>query len=67
VDPNSSVTEWQNGGAKPGGWIWLPKGEIAAGVGSPGTQIQFADFNGDGRADYLDIKPTTGAVRAWLN
>ena len=40
---------------------------IATGVGSPGNQIRFADLNGEGKADYLDIDPTTGATQAWLN
>jgi len=39
---------------------------IASGVGAPGSQIQLADINGDGRVDYL-IVPPTGQVTAWLN
>jgi hypothetical protein len=40
---------------------------VASGVGAPGTQIQFADLNADGRDDYLDVDPRTGATRVWLN
>jgi lysophospholipase L1-like esterase len=69
VADNSAVQVWQNGGPKPNGgdWLWFPGGQVASGVGDPGSQIQFADLNGDGRADYLDVNPTTGATKAWLN
>jgi hypothetical protein len=70
VAGNSAVQAWKNSGpssSAPGGWIWVPQGQIASGVGSPGTQIQFADITGDGRADYLDVSPAGGATRAWLN
>jgi hypothetical protein len=34
---------------------------VAPGVGDPGSEVQFADINGDGKADYLDIDPPTAA------
>lgn len=49
------------------GGRWLPMGPIASGVGAPGSSVQFADINGDGKADYLVVDPVTGAVHAWLN
>jgi lysophospholipase L1-like esterase len=65
---NGAVQAWRNGGKDSAGkYIWYPQGQIASGVGSPGSQIQFADITGGGRADYLDVSPTTGATRAWLN
>ena len=69
VHDNSAVDLWTNAGPMPGGgdWGWTPQGTTASGVGSPGTQIQFADITGDGRADYLDVNPTSGATRAWAN
>ncbi|MFC7385130.1 FG-GAP-like repeat-containing protein [Sphaerisporangium rhizosphaerae] len=78
VQDDSSVRGWQNAGpsaSSPSGWAWNPQGVIAAGVpaGSggtmtaPGSQIHFADINGDGRDDYLDIDPANGAVWAWTN
>ncbi|MFI7448569.1 GDSL-type esterase/lipase family protein [Nonomuraea sp. NPDC049714] len=69
VKYDSSVHVWQNGGPKPGGgdWYWAPGGEVASGVGVDGSRIQFADLNADGRADYLDVAPGTGATRAWIN
>ncbi len=66
---NLAVQAWLNGGqdaAVPDGWLWTPAGTIAAGVGAPGSQIQFADLTGDGRADYLAVNPD-GSVQAWLN
>ncbi|SCF21755.1 Repeat domain-containing protein [Micromonospora haikouensis] len=66
VAPDSSVRAWLSGGRGAGIWNWFPQGEIAAGVGSPGSRIRFADINGDGTADYLDVAPDS-SVRAWLN
>jgi FG-GAP-like repeat len=69
VNPDGSVQAWLNGGqdaAAPDGWLWTPVGTIAAGVGAPGSQIQFADLTGSGRADYLNVNPD-GSVQAWLN
>ncbi|MGI5155478.1 hypothetical protein [Microbispora sp. CA-102843] len=69
VNSNSSVQAWLNGGPKPSGgdWYWFPGGQVASGVGVDGARIQFADLNGDGRADYLDVDPQTGSTRAWIN
>ncbi|MGC4815285.1 FG-GAP-like repeat-containing protein [Micromonospora sp. DT228] len=65
---NGTIDVWQNGGRNGNGnWLWLNGGKVADGVGSPGNQIQLADINGDGRADYLDVDPATGATRAWTN
>ncbi|KAF7359595.1 SGNH hydrolase [Mycena venus] len=47
--------------------VWLPQGQFADGVGNSGVQVQFADLNGDGRAEYLDVNYLTSAVNAWLN
>jgi hypothetical protein len=68
VDPNTgAVTAWLNAGMDIlGGLGWTSLGQVAAG-GGPGTEVQFADINGDGYADYLIVAPTTGAVTAWLN
>ncbi|MFJ8859621.1 SGNH/GDSL hydrolase family protein, partial [Streptomyces sp. NPDC102451] len=33
----------------------FPQGTIASGVGATGSHIRFADINGDGRADYLNV------------
>jgi lysophospholipase L1-like esterase len=66
VNPNSSAQAWTNGGQGCGGWCWAGGATIALGVGAPGSQIQFADLNGDKQADYLNIKPDS-SIDAWLN
>jgi len=45
---------------------WLDQGVITAGFGGVRDQIQFADLNGDGKADYLWVHDD-GSVDAWLN
>ncbi|MFJ6573659.1 FG-GAP-like repeat-containing protein [Streptomyces sp. NPDC091292] len=68
-DRTGAVRAWMNHGGHPSGNpVWVPAGEIAAGVGSGlDSPIVFADLNGDGRADYLVVTQGTGAVRAWMN
>ena len=71
VYPNGSVAAWLNlGGPNDGPNAaqvgWLPQGLIADGIGTPGSSIQFADLNGDGRAEYLSIDDN-GAVTCYLN
>jgi hypothetical protein len=63
---------WLNGGGPDDGpnaakVVWYPHGTIATGVGTNGKGVQFADLNGDGRAEYLDVAFDTSAVNAWLN
>ncbi|KAJ6585880.1 hypothetical protein B0H19DRAFT_1110925 [Mycena capillaripes] len=66
------VELWINGGGPDDGSnaakvVWFPQGVIATGVGSSGVNVQFADLNGDGRAEYIDVNYLTSAVNAWLN
>lgn len=35
--------------------------------GGTGTNVQFADLDGDGRAEYLNVDVDTSAVDAWVN
>ncbi len=67
VDPmTGSVNAWLNmGGNGYADWGWNPMGVIASGM-ALGSEIQFADVNGDSKDDYLVVKPG-GAVEAWLN
>ncbi|KAJ6490824.1 SGNH hydrolase-type esterase domain-containing protein, partial [Mycena sanguinolenta] len=73
VTHDGGVAElWINGGGPNDGpnaaqVVWFPQGVIATGVGSSGIHVQFADLNGDGRAEYLDVNYLTSAVNAWLN
>lgn len=68
VAPDGSVQVWINrtGMGDPGGdWKWLH--QVANGnLGFAGSNVLFADFDGDGRADYLGVGPG-GALAAWLN
>ncbi|RDL35318.1 SGNH hydrolase [Venustampulla echinocandica] len=71
VDNEGGVTAFLNLGAPNQGAdaakiSWLPQGEIAAGVGATRASVQFADINGDGRADYLWVHDD-GSVDCWLN
>lgn len=59
VDANGSVTAYLNDDTfsrddKNGKNIhWSPRGIIASSLGASGGEVQFADLNGDGRAEYL--------------
>ncbi|KAI1034833.1 hypothetical protein LB504_004407 [Fusarium proliferatum] len=69
---DGSAQLWLNGGGpddgpNPAKVVWLPHGKIADGVGNSGRDVQFADLNGDSRAEYLDVKFDTSGVSAWLN
>ncbi|MFD0746284.1 FG-GAP-like repeat-containing protein [Phytohabitans flavus] len=68
INADGSVGGWLNGGAQPGddSFVWQLQGAIANGVGEPGSQIRFADIDGDGKADYLNVNPD-GTVDAWIN
>ncbi|MFD3869978.1 FG-GAP-like repeat-containing protein [Streptomyces sp. NPDC058623] len=45
---------------------WQDIGPIATGITTDRTRVRFADYDGDGRADYLYIAPN-GNVTAYLN
>ncbi|MEU8515592.1 FG-GAP-like repeat-containing protein [Kitasatospora sp. NPDC048722] len=67
VNPDGSVDVWLNRGGDPagsGGWQSL--GRVATGLTTDREQVRFADFDGDGRADYWLIKPD-GSVTVFLN
>lgn len=68
IGPNGEATAYVNGGpAADGTWIWYPQpSNIAGGVGGKRGEIQFADLNDDGRAEYLWVHPD-GSVDVWLN
>ncbi|KAK4957916.1 hypothetical protein LTR10_004339 [Elasticomyces elasticus] len=71
VNPDGAVTAYLNLGGPDNGpnaakVAWLPQGQIASGVGAIRNSIQFADLNGDGRAEYLWIHDD-GSVDCWLN
>ncbi len=65
INANGSVSAWLNrGGDGRGGWSSI--GQVASGVTTDQSSVRFADFDGDGKADYLTIA-ASGAVQVWLN
>ncbi|MGW4162551.1 FG-GAP-like repeat-containing protein [Streptomyces sp. NPDC004788] len=65
INPNGSVVVYLNqGGDVGGGWKYL--GQVATGVTGDQSKVRFADFDGDGRADYLNFDDG-GQVFAHLN
>ena len=65
VNDDGSVRVFINkGGDGHGGWTdW---GQVALGTTNDRTRIRFADFDGDGRADYITLA-ANGAVNVYLN
>ncbi|MCC0097659.1 FG-GAP-like repeat-containing protein [Streptomyces flavotricini] len=65
VEANGSVHVLLNrGGDGRGGWEDL--GQIATGLTTDRRRVRFADWDGDGRADYILISET-GSVTVYLN
>ncbi|MEV7416584.1 FG-GAP-like repeat-containing protein [Streptomyces sp. NPDC089919] len=52
------------GGDGHGGWA--PLGQVATGTTPDPAQVRFADYDGDGRADYVTVADG-GAVNVYLN
>ncbi|MFD6153040.1 FG-GAP-like repeat-containing protein [Streptomyces sp. NPDC060243] len=69
VGPKGEVEAWRNDDvATRGTNAWIKVGRVAEGVSPGKTQrVVFADFNGDGRDDYLVVDDTNGRVRGWRN
>ncbi|KAL8942644.1 MAG: hypothetical protein Q9216_001557 [Gyalolechia sp. 2 TL-2023] len=74
VDPKSGgLTLYKSGGEQASNvWGWMPTGQIASGIGGPGSAVRLADMDGkhprigDGKADYMLLDPN-GAVTLYLN
>jgi hypothetical protein len=65
IADNGAVSVRLNrGGDGHGGWTDL--GQVATGTTTDVSRVRFADFDGDGRADYLTIADN-GAVTLYLN
>ncbi|WP_214104173.1 FG-GAP-like repeat-containing protein [Acrocarpospora catenulata] len=65
VNAQGKVRAWLNTIGQSGGGSWLVQGEIASGAGVSRENVEFADVDGDGNADYLTIN-AAGQVWAWL-
>jgi lysophospholipase L1-like esterase len=62
---NGSIQIWQNEvGFESTDWLGL--GELASGIGTVGSDITFAHMS-SGRADYIAVNPTSGALTVYLN
>ncbi|KAK1526716.1 hypothetical protein CPAR01_13244 [Colletotrichum paranaense] len=46
---------------------WLEQPEIAGGVGVSGSDVRYAILQNTGRASYVAVDRTNGAIAAWLN
>ncbi|MFJ7160021.1 FG-GAP-like repeat-containing protein [Streptomyces sp. NPDC101118] len=67
VNPNGSVDVWLNrGGDVSGPDGWQAVGQVASGVTTDQSKVRFADWDGDGRTDYLALGDS-GAVDVYLN
>jgi hypothetical protein len=65
INPNGSVNVHLNRGGDVGGG-WQDLGTVASGITTKQDQVRFADWDGDGRADYITIVDN-GNVSVWLN
>ncbi|MFD4656353.1 FG-GAP-like repeat-containing protein [Kitasatospora sp. NPDC058444] len=65
VGSNGAANAWLNRGGDTGGG-WESLGQVASGVTSDAARVRFADFDGDGLADYICIN-ADGSVQVFLN
>ncbi|MBD0738645.1 FG-GAP-like repeat-containing protein [Streptomyces sp. CBMA29] len=65
IGDGGEISVWLNrGGDGRGGWA--PLGQIATGRTADASHVRFADFDGDGKTDYVLIG-AGGEISAWLN
>jgi hypothetical protein len=65
-----AASVWRNGDAID---VWphagertsINEGQVTGGDGKPGYRVMFADINGDGRVEYLEIDPNKSAMVAY--
>lgn len=67
IDDAGTVTAFINGGQEGSdGLIWYPQNTVASASSVAGSQVRFADIDGDGKADYLIVNDD-GSVNCWIN
>ncbi|KAK5134073.1 hypothetical protein LTR08_006963 [Meristemomyces frigidus] len=63
---NGAADMWYNGGPDTGAngaWLWYPQGQVADGIGCSGPDIQFGRLDTSGRAAYVAVNASNGALR----
>ncbi|MFG2999365.1 FG-GAP repeat domain-containing protein [Streptomyces sp. NPDC048340] len=65
IDPDGSVYVYLNRGGDTGGG-WQAVGKVAVGLTNDASKVRFADWDGDGKTDYI-VLSDTGAVGVYLN
>lgn len=66
ADDGKVSVRLNRGGSAPGGSGWEDLGRVAHGTTPDRKRVRLADFDGDGRFDYLVVNPD-GSVNAWIN
>ncbi|ROO87313.1 lysophospholipase L1-like esterase [Actinocorallia herbida] len=66
VSDDSKARAWLNTPGDDDVPSWYSWGEIASGTGVAGSTVRFADFDADGRDDYVTVADD-GALRVWRN
>ncbi|QES51958.1 hypothetical protein DEJ50_33145 [Streptomyces venezuelae] len=67
VNDNGSVNVWINkGGDRPGQAGWQEIGQVASGLTGDRSKVRFADWDGDGRTDYVLFNDANN-VDVWVN
>ncbi|WP_131738384.1 DUF1986 domain-containing protein [Actinomadura roseirufa] len=66
ITANGGARAWLNEGPGGSGGTYRDIGKIAGDAEVPPKDVQFADMDGDGKADFLRIG-WTGVTHAWLN
>ncbi|MEV6951202.1 FG-GAP-like repeat-containing protein [Streptomyces sp. NPDC051183] len=65
IDAGGSVYVYLNRGGDTGGG-WQAVGKVAVGLTNDASKVRFADWDGDGKTDYI-VLSDTGAVEVYLN
>ncbi|MFI0422568.1 GDSL-type esterase/lipase family protein [Spongiactinospora sp. 9N601] len=66
ITAKGGARAWINEGARGAGGTYRDIGRIAGDAEVPSKDVQFADMDGDGKADFVRIG-WTGVTHAWLN
>jgi hypothetical protein len=65
IEDSGAINAYLNRGGD-GAGAWEVRGKVALGVTSDRNKVRFADFDGDGKDDYLIVEDN-GTINAYLN